>query len=302
MIDLHASKMKPYQGFIFLCGGPTDIRSNDPVSIRDALYRELAKDAEIDKRIRVAEHYKDWSHDSVYSDLILFERHLAELSSVIVLTLESPRSIAELGLFSAIAEFQQKLLVFIETTHYQSESFIKLGPVQFLEKAHSNNANCHHWLKLEGDTFVFDPTAAKSLQLELAEAVRERIKKPTRERIFQRAAWLDNALLLCDFVNLNSALTLREIRDLFSAFDCHKTEAEIRQSLYLLVRVGLLLMEPKGEQRFYVSTESRQFLNFQLRDATFDLNRFRHDVLMDYSRNDIKRFRAIQDARRRYAK
>jgi hypothetical protein len=105
-IDLQASRLKPYEGFIFLCGGQTDVLSHEPVSIRDAMCRELAKDSVVKKRIRVAEHYKDWSHDSIYQDLVSFERHLAELSSVIVLVLESSGSIAELGLFSVVEEFQ----------------------------------------------------------------------------------------------------------------------------------------------------------------------------------------------------
>jgi hypothetical protein len=133
-INLSESRLKPYQGFIFLCGGPTDIRSTKPISIRDAIYRELVKHRDIDGRIRVAEDYKDWSHDAIYRDLVSFERHLAELSSVIVLALESPGSIAELGLFSVIEEFKNKLLVFIETDHYQSDSFIRLGPIDYLEK------------------------------------------------------------------------------------------------------------------------------------------------------------------------
>ncbi len=57
--------------------------------------------------VRIAEHYKDWSHDSIYRDLVSFERHVAELSSVIVLVLESPGSIADLGLFSVIDEFKK---------------------------------------------------------------------------------------------------------------------------------------------------------------------------------------------------
>ncbi|MHB8565222.1 MAG: retron St85 family effector protein, partial [Acidiferrobacteraceae bacterium] len=102
--------MKPYEGFIFLCGGPANVREPRPVSVRDAIYRELAKSDDIGRRIRVAEHYKDWAHDSIYRDLVSFEKHLAELSSVIVLVLESPGALAELGLFSAIDEFREKLL------------------------------------------------------------------------------------------------------------------------------------------------------------------------------------------------
>lgn len=299
-IDLLASRIKPYEGFIFLCGGPTDIKSHHPVSIRDAIYRALVTDQKIEERIRVAEHYKDWSHDSNYADLVLFEQHLAELSSVIVLALESPGAIAELGLFSVIKEFQDKLLVFIETTHYQSQSFIKLGPIDYLEKAHDNKANCQRWLKDVGNTQVFDSTAAVEIQREMADAVLQRIQKPNKERLYRKDSWLDNALLLCDFLHLNAALTIREIRDLFLAFDCGKTEAELKQTLYLLEKVGLLTMEPKGDQRFYVGIETRQFFQFHHRDAHFDLDRYRSDVLADYNKNDRKRFRAIQEARKRY--
>jgi hypothetical protein len=304
-IDLPASRLKPYEGFIFLCGGPTDVRSVQPISIRDAIYRELVKHDNIERRIRVAEHYKDWSHESIYRDLVSFERHLAELSSVIVLVLESPGSIAEFGLFSVIAEFRSKLLVFIETDHYASPSFIKLGLVDFLEKVHDNTVECHRWMIDIGSgskgTKIFDSNTAEELQPELAEAILERVRKPTAERAFQPSSWLDNALLLCDFLNLYSALTLREIKSLFDGFEYMKQESELKQLLFILEKVELLAMEPNGNQRFYVSIEPKQFFRFHLRDNSFDLSRFRTDVLAHYERSDKKRFRAIQEVRRRYA-
>lgn len=300
-IDLQSSRLKPYAGFIFLCGGPTDIESALPVSIRDAIYRELARYDALEKRIRVAEHYKDWAHESIYRDLVSFERHLAELSSVIVLVLESPGSIAELGLFSIVEEFQAKLLVFIETEHYKSSSFIKLGPVDFLEKIHSNSAECHRWTVKEGRSLQFDPKAAQELQPELAEAVITRATKLMPEHHFRPESWLDTALLLCDFLNLCSALTLREIRGLLEKLANPKTESEIKQFLFILERVGLIAVEPKGDQRFYVSIVSDLFYYFQIRDGSPDLSRFRSDQLAKYSENDKKRFRAIQEVRRRHA-
>ncbi|WP_200232252.1 retron St85 family effector protein [Rubrivivax gelatinosus] len=300
-IDLHASRLKPYEGFIFLCGGKTDIRSHEPVSIRDAMYRELAKDAAVEKRVRVAEHYKDWSHESIYRDLVSFERHLAELSSVIVLVLESPGSIAELGLFSVVEEFQAKLLVFIETDHYQSPSFIKLGPVDYLEKIHSNSAECHRWMAQVDRRPKFDPKAAQELQPELAEAVLKRAQKPAPEHTFRTASWLDTALLLCDFLSLCSALTLREMRGLLEQLGHPKAESELKQYLFILQKVGLIAVEPKGDQRFYVGIEDRQFYWFHIREGTVDFSRFRANQIADYAANDKKRFRAIQEVRRRYA-
>ena len=299
-IDLSASRLKPYQGFVFLCGGPTDVRSPTPISVRDAIYRELVKHRDIDGRIRVAEDYKDWSSEAIYRDLVSFESHLAELSSVIVLVLESPGSIAELGLFSVIEEFKEKLLVFVETDHYQSDSFIRLGPINYLEKIYQNTAECHRWMQGTGRFAVFDPAAAEQLQPELAEAVRVRAAKPTPERVFKPTNWLDGALLVCDLLGLCSALTLREIRQLLDQLGCARTESDVRQLVFLLQRVGLIAMEPKGDQRFYVSIEDKQYLHLAFRDKTFDAMRFRSDLITHYEKDDKKRFRAIQEVRKRH--
>jgi hypothetical protein len=300
-IDLSASRLKPYEGFIFLCGGPTDVAATHPVSIRDAIYRELAKDKDIDRRIRVAEHYKDWSSEATYTDLVSFERHLAELSSVIVLVLESAGSIAELGLFSVIEEFKKKLLVFIETEHYRTDSFIRLGPIDYLEKNCNNSAECHRWMRGSGRAAVFDQIAASDLQTDLAAAVRSRASLPSPERQLHPSGWLDGALLVCDLLNICSALTIRELRQLLDGLGCQRNESEVKQLLFLLTRMGLLAMEPKGDQRFYVSTDAREFVRFGMRDTTFDLMRFRSDLLDLYQRADKKRFRAIQEARARHA-
>lgn len=296
-IDLSRSRLKPYQGFIFLCGGKIDVTSQNPVSIRDAILRGLVKNDQAESRIRLAEHYKDWANDSVYTDLVSFESHLAELSSVIVLALESPGSIAELGLFSVVPEFQKKLLVFIETRHYQSLSFIRLGPIDYLEKSFGNDAECHRWTSGQPHSLTFDSSLAEELQNELASAVLERARDPLPECQFNRASWLHQALLICDIIGLYSALTLREIKRLLTNMGFDLTETSLRQFLFVLDKVGLIKVEPKGHQRFYVGLDSRKFLRFHFPETTIDLTRFQADQLAMYRREDIKRFRAVQDAR-----
>lgn len=300
-LNLSTSRIRPYEGFIFLCGGPTDVRSVKPLSIRDAIHRELAKDPDIELRIRVAEDYKDWSRDAIYRDLISFETQLAELSSVIVLVLESAGSIAELGLFSGISEFNKKLLIFVDTDHYKSESFIRLGPIDYLEKVHGNLAECHHWTRSQGFRAVFDPDLATDLQLELADSVRQRASQAVPERPLNPTGWLDSALLICDLLGLCSALTVRELRQLLDGLGIVCSENDLKQTLFLLERVGLLAMEPKGDQRFYVNINTRQFVRLGVNEGPFDLMRFRADILSEYEKRDKKRFRAIQEVRRKYA-
>lgn len=60
-------------------------------------------------------------------------------------------------------------------------------------------------------------------------------------------------------------------------------------------------MEPKGDQRFYVNIEQKDYFQFHLRDKSFDAMRFRSNLLSHYEKSDKKRFRVIQDVRKRYA-
>jgi hypothetical protein len=298
-IRLAQSRVKPYEGFIFLCGGTADATNPKPASIRDAIYRELAKIDAIEQRIRLAEHYKDWAHDSVYRDLVLFERHLAELSSVIVLVLESPGAIAELGLFSTIDEFRSKLLVYVDAGHYRQQSFIRLGPIDYLEKTHNNDAECHSWIKRIKDKEIFDRDAAEQLQPELAEPITNRLKASKSEEPFDSSRWLHLALLTCDLLNLFSALTVRDVFNCLSKLGLPWLEPDIRQALFLMEKMNLLTMEPSGNQRYFVANDDRLFLKFHIESPTYDLSRFRNDVLDDYKKNDKKRFRAIQNVRKR---
>ena len=171
----------------------------------------------------------------------------------------------------------------------------------YLEKAHSNSAECHRWTIEVDSQAKFDPKAAQDLQPELAEAVLKRARKPAPEHTFRPASRLDTALLICDLLSLCSALTLREMRGILEQLGHAKIESELKQYLFLLQKVGLIAVEPKGDQRFYVGIEDRQFYRFQVREGTVDFSRFRADQIADYALNDKKRFRAIQEVRRRHA-
>lgn len=289
---------KALQGIYFLCGGPIDVREARPTSLRDAIYRSLASDRAIEERIRLAEHYKDWSADGVYADLIEFERHLAELSSVIVLVLESPGAIAELGLFASSQQFSEKLLLFVASSHYGDTSFIRLGPVKYLEEVYKNPAHYDAWLKDAGaGRLVFDAEFADTLADDFRNAVSSRLNKPSHEHAFDRGNWLHRSLLTCELVNLMSALTVGEIRGFLKDFGIELSQAALRQKLFLLVKIGLLKIEPSGDQRFYVSNDAREFVSVPTDERVFDKDRFRTDVISYYTAHDKKRFRALQRAR-----
>ena len=298
-IHLDRIEMKPYVGFIFICGGPSDVREEHPISVRDALQRSLAKDKALIERTRIAEDYKDWSKDGIYTDLLDFESHIAQLSSVIVLILESAGSIAELGLFSAIDGFKEKLLVVVDTTHYDEPSFIRLGPIDYLEKTYQNMAECHRWL--DGGRRI-DQDALSDIQSDLVAAIRDRLKASVPTRPFNVASWPDVALLICEVVSIFLSLTFKEIQAYLRRLGVEVSDSKLHQFLYILEKLEFLFKEPKGTQRFYISRDERSFVSFEARSQQFDLMRFRLDVMEHYEKKEKKRFRAIQEVRRRHVR
>lgn len=296
-ISIDDGMIRPFEGIIFLCGGLVDAKSHRPVSIRDALRREIAKEPALMRRTRLAEDYKDWSFDGHYKDLSTFEDHLAQLSSVIVLALESGGSLAELGLFSALKSFQRKLVVFISNHHYDQTSFIRLGPIKFLEDGVDNKAECFPWIRLNTNREEADLDEIQRIQPELIEALKERIPKLSSEERFNRDSWLHKALLICELVWLMSALTLGEIGSFCDALGIHIDEREVKRIIFILEKVDLISIEARSSQRFYLSRIDKSYVNWGKDTAAFDARRFQSDVLEFYKTSDKKRFRMLQRAR-----
>lgn len=296
-ISIDDGNIRPFEGFIFLCGGSVDATSHRPVSIRDALCREIAKEPALERRTRLAEDYKDWSFDGHYKDLSTFVDHLAELSSVIVLALESGGSLAELGLFSALKSFQKKLVVFISNHHYDQISFIRLGPIKFLEDTVDNRAECFPWVRLNMNREDIDLDEIHRIQPELIEALKERIPKSLTEEKFDRDRWLHKALLVCELVWLMSALTLGEINSFCNGLGINIDVREIKRIIFILEKVELISIEARSSQRFYLSSIDKSYVNWGKGAVAFDARRFQSDVLEFYKASDKKRFRALQRAR-----
>lgn len=70
-------------------------------TVRALLYDHLSvKHSQLFSSLVLVEEFKDWLHDSIYPDLLTFESDLAETASLVVISLESPGALAELGSFS----------------------------------------------------------------------------------------------------------------------------------------------------------------------------------------------------------
>ena len=121
---------------LFLIGAST----KDLTSLRNKLRIELEKSSYFDKRFDIY-YPEDIFTDLLYSgktDLLTLENLLAKSVHVVVICLESQGSIAELGVFVNHPSLYKKLVVVVDDRFRKANSFIRKGPIKFLEKANPN--------------------------------------------------------------------------------------------------------------------------------------------------------------------
>jgi hypothetical protein len=117
---------------VFLCGGAIDPTLTSPVVLRDAFLR-VAKTAAVNYEIVLAEDAKPLVADAGYDNLLRFESDIAQVVGLILLFVESAGSLAELGAFAALDTVSPRLLAVLDEYHYNQSSFVKQGPIRYLE-------------------------------------------------------------------------------------------------------------------------------------------------------------------------
>jgi hypothetical protein len=117
---------------IFLCGG---------ASVTEAQFRrDLGTAVAATKsKYRYSVHYPEdlfveliLGHQK--QDLLTLENLLASSVSAVVILLQSPGTIAELGAFSNHPQLKNKLIVVIDPHYEKRPSFINTGPVRYLQR------------------------------------------------------------------------------------------------------------------------------------------------------------------------
>lgn len=121
---------------VFLIGSAHGVRN----SLRDPLRKELL---EVLYYPSLDVFYPEELFDELFQgrdqiDLLRLENLLAKSVHVIVIVLESPGAIAELGAFANHEELKRRLVVIVDQKYKKDKSFIMLGPVRMLKK--TNNA------------------------------------------------------------------------------------------------------------------------------------------------------------------
>lgn len=117
---------------IFLIGKA----SSDASSLRYSLRKELENSSTYWNRRNTIHYPEEIFAELLYDkkvDLLTLENILAESVPVIVICLESPGAIAELGAFVSHQQLRQRILVIVDERRKKDKSFIRMGPIRLLE-------------------------------------------------------------------------------------------------------------------------------------------------------------------------
>lgn len=138
---------------IFLVGASTE----NAESIRAQIFKLLENKKKINVRFP-EEIFDEQMYQDNY-DLLSLENLLANSVDAVVMCIESPGSIAELGAFSNHDRLNNKLIVYMDNKHQNAESFINLGPIKFLKNKTRSNVfwiNYDERIENTDDDFYFN--------------------------------------------------------------------------------------------------------------------------------------------------
>lgn len=267
-----------------------DVRSVVPISVRGALVEYLHKaQCHLADSITLAEEFKDWIHDSIYKDLLAFESDIAHISSLIVIILESPGALAELGLFVKNKALKNKILVFVRQDHYEESSFIKLGPLRYLQGVKESSVCAYPWN---------NDDLAGSLSSSLKE-MREDILGAISSRGGSEAFNLDNeghiAFVIYEVVKVFRALKFMEIEAYLQAIGISISRDKLKRLLFLLGKFKLIGSSTRGHVDYYYATLDVVMVEFA---GKFESTKVKLAAQQYYATNDgeSKRMHVIQSA------
>ena len=286
---------------IFVCGGQTDVKSAKPLSLRDALLKVAHRPALAKYKIILAEDVNIFIPEGKYKDFLRMEADLAEISELVVLFSESYGSAVELGAFALTDEIAARLLVVVDDKNYNEDSFVKYGPLLFLENVYGPPSvfvldhvalgfdRVENLSGLKLDAFATNIEAAFDVRLKT-------LQQPTSFND-QRNGHLIK--LSTGLIQHFGALTGVEVQGELSRVGVNKTISEVEEYLKCAEVVRWIKSFRSGFTTYYVAIAERNAISYRFKKgiAPVDRMRWHADILLFWSKHDNQRHGTILSVR-----
>lgn len=257
LISLEKSHVNLSPPIVFLFGGAIE---NPPKSVRGILYNHiLVKDSSLFNCLVIPEDFKDWLHDSVYPDLLSFESDLAQTSSLIIIALESPGSIAELGSFSVNDALKEKIFIIISQHHHTQASFITLGPLRQLPELNVYSYPYDH---------ISINASLNDYLDDIVENINGNLSSIDKTEKFDKESNGHVALLIYELILMFKALKLGEILEYLKLLCCKRNQTVTKRLLFLLSKLSLVERKRIGNIDYFIPSKTEQRIKFSSKDKS----------------------------------
>lgn len=294
-VDVAGLRVKNSPRKIFLCGGKLSEHAGPPASCRQVFIEFIHSHRDdLKSKIMLAEQAGNWFDEQIFSDLLELEEMIADLSSLVVLFVESPGSIAELGAFSQIEKIRRKLMVVQEKDHASFSSFINLGPIRFLRNKHNRGPLIVPWADPGKKGSVSEKIFAYSAP-NLADRIASALKNSTKEEKFDTENHSHILYLVASLVDILGVCKRIDLKRSLHSMNIAVADDALKRTLHLLVHMKLIECFKYMDGTYYHSGSDSNFISWSFKSLASTNDRLRwkfkiHEFLK--KSNDI-RIRAL---------
>lgn len=232
---------------LFVCGGLVDPKETIPPSFRARFLDHIAShEQKIHESIVLAEEFKDYFKENTYTDLLVFEDAIASISSLIIIFLESPGSLVELGMFCSKSSFYKKLIIIAPQEETENEdSFIYLGPLEYIRRKEPSSVAIYPWP--DPEKFRYE----KEYLDDLCHIIKSKLDNTQRQVSYDSTNFGHSSHLIYEIIRLCYPILIGEIELALLALELDISDSEVNRHLYLLTKLGLVRCIKYSNYKYY---------------------------------------------------
>lgn len=227
---------------VFICGG---VVSLDSKSLRNAIINHFDDNNEdVYSAIVKAEDFIDYFRDGAYSDLLQFENDIANIATLIVICLESPGSLVELGIFCTNPLVANRLLVIAPQREVERrDSFIYHGPLESLKRKSPDSVIVYPFPQDEAGKYEHTEFIASDIV--------SKLESSQKTEPFDGDNPAHIAFLIYEIVLIAHPIKLHEIEAALKCVGVVVDSRTLHRLLYLLDIVGLVTHTTYSSVNYY---------------------------------------------------
>lgn len=290
---------------VLLCGGfvdnhasPHERRVLEIKSLRHVITHKLYSEPREFEPF-LPETITSWMDDGLFPDLVNYEEELAAICTCVVVILESPGSIAELGAFSQNQEMRSKLFV-IKSSFFsdplKTNSFINLGILRHLVNGDAVSTVEEYPWNIDTPQLVEETVID-----DILDSIEVNLLQYSDTQILNLNNSSHTTVFICELISIFIALKLQEILRYMQSLGFQLDKTSLQRKLFLLEKFQVIVKHNYGGTDFYLSNStdfhSVTFGYQKGRVTPQDLKLMTHQYYKAVK--DNKRLGAIRDVKRK---